>query len=96
MKSRTLKIFGSTLLAFVLFCAFVWWWLWSVPVSDSKLKQLTPGMSKSEVISVIGSASETNQAAGGETWLIYSHRPSIVALIVIFDNTDHFIKYVVD
>ena len=96
MKYRKFKIVRFVSVCLIIFSGIAWWWLWSVPVSEQKLKQLTPGMSQLEVVNIIGRADATNQAAGGETWLIYEHKPSIVGLIVMFDGTGHFIKYVID
>jgi hypothetical protein len=96
MSSRKIKFIGIALLAVVAFVCLVWWWLWSIPFSQTTLKRLTPGMSEVQVVGILGAAGQTNQASNGETWWIYDHPMSIRAVIVMFDVSGHLKEYVVD
>lgn len=80
MTSRKLKVIGSVLLTAVLLIWFAWCWVWSIPVSVSTLKKLTPGMSQAQVYAILGPATQTNQASNAEIWWTYQHFPSFVEL----------------
>jgi hypothetical protein len=95
------KRISFVLLAIVLIICFAWWSLWSGPFSKTTLKKLSPGMSEAQVHDILGTALQTNRAAGSggpEIWWIYQHRyfPSFAALIVEFDKSGHLITYVCD
>jgi len=70
--------------ALALFAGFAWWWLFTIPVSTATLQRLTPGMTQAQVHSILGAANQTNLVAG-ETYWIYSHKPSVAYLLVRFD-----------
>jgi uncharacterized membrane protein YwzB len=96
MMSRKLKFISVALLTVVVFICLAWWWLWSIPFSQTTLKKLAPGMTEAQVVSILGSAGQTNQASNNEIWWIYDHPISIRAVIVMFDASGHLKEYVVD
>jgi SmpA / OmlA family len=82
--------------ALVLFVGIAWWWLWCVPFSEATIQKVVPGMSESQVFSVLGTAGQTNRTGGGETLWIYSHKPSIRCLMVTFDESNRVESCVID
>jgi outer membrane protein assembly factor BamE (lipoprotein component of BamABCDE complex) len=92
---RILATLSLLIVFFVLLAAFAWR-LITIPFSPTTLRMLTPGMSQTQVCAILGSANQTNQLGSGETWWVYSHRPSVVHLVVIFDSTGRYKKHVTD
>ena len=96
MTPRALKIAATVLGAMVLFICVTWWWLFSIPFSQSTLNKLTPGMSQAQVLSILGPPTQKgNLAHGGSLWC-YQHCPSFVVLDVEFDVGGRFVSYVRD
>ena len=95
MLSRTTKRLGLSLLGLVFLCAFALWWLFTIPISASRLRTLTPGMTETEVERMLGRPNQTNRIESEMIW-IYSRRPCIAYLAVRFDGTGHYQSYVVD
>jgi outer membrane protein assembly factor BamE (lipoprotein component of BamABCDE complex) len=96
MISRTTNIVACIFTAIVAIAAFGVWWLYTIPFSKSTLRRLGPGMTQAQVYAVLGRASQTNQLGTNETWWIYSRRPSLVHLCVIFDSTGSYKSHVID
>ncbi len=90
------KITGCLVLAILLVGSVVWWWLFTIPFSQSTLQRLTPGMSQAQVFNILGPANQTNYLGSDETWWIYSHRPSVACLLVVFDSSGKYKRHVID
>jgi hypothetical protein len=90
---KILTLLGAGILAFA---AIAYWWLFTIPFSQTTLQKLTPGMSQAQVYAILGPANETNRLSRVETWWSYSHRPSAVHLIVILDSTGKYKSHVID
>ena len=95
MLSRTTKRLGLSLIGLVFLCAFALWWLFSIPISVSRLRTLKPGMTETEVEGMLGHPNQTNRIGSEVIW-IYSRRPCIAYLAVSFDGAGHYQSYVVD
>ena len=96
MTSQKFKSIRIVVLVVVALICLAWWWLWSIPFSQATLKKLAPGMSETQVVTILGSAGFTNRASNGETWWIYDHPMSIRAVYVMFDRSGHLKDYSVN
>ena len=96
MISKLFKIVGCLVFAILLLGAFAWWWLFTIPFSQSTLQKLTPGISQAQVLKILGPANQTNHLGSDETWWIYSHRPSVAYLLVVFDSDGKYKRHVID
>ena len=89
------KILGAISLLILLLAASAWW-LFTIPFSQTTLRKLRPGMSQTQVYAILGPANQTNQLGSVETWWLYSHRPSVAYLCVVFDSAGRYKEHVID
>ena len=89
------KIGVCVILGISVLAATAYWWLFTIPFSQSTLQKLTPGMSQAQVYSLLGPATETNYVRDEALW-IYSHSPCVRYLLIEFDSTGKYKRHVID
>ncbi len=91
-----LKILTFLGVGILVLACFAYWWLFTIPFSQGTLQKLAPGMTQAQVHAILGAANQTNDLGKVETWWLYSHRPSVRHLCVIFDSAGNYQRHVID